>query len=84
MDALQRRGLVQRRRCASDSRAVEATLTDAGRMLQREAEAAHAAAVRARFLDHVDAEELAALAAVFRRFAPRAAEQCDAVAAGDA
>jgi DNA-binding MarR family transcriptional regulator len=84
MDALQRRGLVQRRRCASDSRAVEAQLTDAGRVLQREAEAAHAAAVRARFLDHVDAEELAALAAVFRRFAPRAAERCDAVAAGDA
>jgi DNA-binding MarR family transcriptional regulator len=63
---------------------VEAQLTDAGRVLQREAEAAHAAAVRARFLDHVDAEELAALAAVFRRFAPRAAERCDAVAAGDA
>jgi DNA-binding MarR family transcriptional regulator len=82
MDALERRGLVQRRRCETDSRAVEAHLTDAGVALQRKAEAAHAAAVRTRFLDQVSEEELAALATVFRRFAPRAATACDAVAAG--
>jgi DNA-binding MarR family transcriptional regulator len=81
MDALQRRGLVQRRRCATDSRAVEAHLTAAGVALQQEAEASHAAAVRTRFLDQVGEQELAALAAVFRRFAPRAAAACDAVAA---
>jgi DNA-binding MarR family transcriptional regulator len=81
MDALERRGLVQRRRCETDSRAVEAHLTDAGVVLQREAEAAHAAAVRARFLDQLSEEELGALAAVFRRFAPRAAAACDAVPA---
>jgi DNA-binding MarR family transcriptional regulator len=81
MDALERRGLVERRRCATDSRAVEAHLTAEGRAVQRKAEAAHAAAVRARFLDQVSAEELAALAAVFRRFAPRAAAACDAVTA---
>jgi DNA-binding MarR family transcriptional regulator len=80
MDSLERRGLVQRRRCEADSRAVEAHLTDAGAALQREAEARHAAAVRERFLAHVSEEELAALAAVFRRFAPRAAAACDAVA----
>jgi DNA-binding MarR family transcriptional regulator len=81
MDALERRGLVQRRRCETDSRAVEAHLTEAGVALQRAAEADHAAAVRARFLDQVGEEELAALATVFRRFAPRAAAACDAVPA---
>jgi DNA-binding MarR family transcriptional regulator len=80
MDALERRGLVERRRCETDSRAVEAHLTGAGAALQREAEAAHAAAVRARFLDQVGDDELAVLAGVFRRFAPRAAAACDAVA----
>jgi DNA-binding MarR family transcriptional regulator len=83
MDALERRGLVQRRRCETDSRAVEAHLTDAGLALQQEAEAAHAAAVRARFLDQVDEDELAVLATVFRRFAPQAAAACDAVPATD-
>jgi DNA-binding MarR family transcriptional regulator len=82
MDALERRGLVQRRRCETDSRAVEAHLTDAGRALQQEAEAAHAAAVRARFLDQVGEDELAVLATVFRRFAPQAAAACDAVPTG--
>jgi DNA-binding MarR family transcriptional regulator len=81
VDALERRGLVQRRRCERDSRAVEAHLTAAGAALQREAEADHAAAVRARFLDRLGEEELAALATVFRRFAPRAAAACDAVPA---
>jgi DNA-binding MarR family transcriptional regulator len=75
-DALERRGLVQRRRCAEDSRAVEAQLTDAGAALQREAEADHAAAVRERFLGQLSAEEAAVLATVFRRFAPRAAAAC--------
>jgi DNA-binding MarR family transcriptional regulator len=80
MDALERRGLVQRRRCETDSRAVEAALTAGGVALQREAEAAHAAAVRARFLDQLAPEELAALGSVFRRFVPRPAAACDAVA----
>jgi DNA-binding MarR family transcriptional regulator len=79
MDALERRGLVQRRRCETDSRAVEAHLTDAGLELVRAAEAAHAAAVRERFLDQLSADELAVLAQVFRRFAPQAAEECAAV-----
>jgi DNA-binding MarR family transcriptional regulator len=79
MDALERRGLVQRRRCETDSRAVEAHLTDAGLELVRAAEAAHADAVRARFLDQLSEEEVAVLAQVFRRFAPRAAEACSAV-----
>jgi DNA-binding MarR family transcriptional regulator len=80
MDALERRGLVRRRRCETDSRAVEAALTADGVALQRKAEAAHAAAVRARFLDQLDPEELAALGRVFRRFVARPAATCDAVA----
>lgn len=81
MDALERRGLVQRRRCATDSRAVEAHLTDVGAALVAEAEAAHAAAVRERFFAQLSDEEAATLARVFRRFAPRAAEACAAVPA---
>jgi DNA-binding MarR family transcriptional regulator len=80
MDALERRGLVQRRRCETDSRAVEAALTPAGAEVARAAEAAHAEAVRERFLSHVPAEEAAVLARVFARFAPRAAQACAVVA----
>ena len=76
MDALERRGLVQRRRCETDSRAVEAHLTDAGAEVARAAEAAHAQAVRDRFLAQLSENEVATLAAVFRRFAPGAAEAC--------
>lgn len=82
MDALERRGLVVRRRCATDSRAVEAHLTEAGVAVVRAAEAAHADAVRERFLDQLSEDEVATLARVFRRFAPRAAAACAAVEAG--
>jgi DNA-binding MarR family transcriptional regulator len=80
MDALERRGLVQRRRCATDSRAVEAHLTVAGAALVAEAEAAHAAAVRERFFAQLSDEEAATLAQIFRRLAPRVAEACAATA----
>jgi DNA-binding MarR family transcriptional regulator len=82
MDALQRRGLVQRRRCETDSRAVEAALTEAGREVVAAAEAAHAEAVRERFLSQLSDEEAEMLARVFARFAPRAAEACAAVKDG--
>jgi DNA-binding MarR family transcriptional regulator len=76
MDALEKRGLVQRRKCETDSRAVEAHLTPLGEQVVADAEAAHAEAVRERFLAHMSAEEAATLARVFARFAPRAAEAC--------
>jgi len=79
MDALERRGLVRRRACATDARAVEAHLTDAGLAVVDAAEAAHAEAVRERFLSQLSDEEAATLARVFARFAPRAAEACAAV-----
>jgi DNA-binding MarR family transcriptional regulator len=81
MDALERRGLVQRRKCETDSRAVEAHLTAHGAEVVAAAEAAHAEAVRERFLSQLSDEEAATLARVFARFAPRAAEACDAVKA---
>ena len=76
--ALEERGLVARRTCRSDARAVHAKLTDAGLALVRRAQATHFAAVQAAFFDHLDDEETATLARVFGRFAPRAAQSCDA------
>lgn len=84
MDALEKRGLVVRRKCSTDSRAVEAHLTERGAAVVAEAEAAHAEAVRERFLSHMSPEEAATLARVFARFAPRAAEACAVVEAGAA
>jgi len=80
IDALERRGLVQRRRCATDSRAVEAQLTEAGARVAADADAANAEAVRERFLSRLSDEEAATLARVFARFAPRAAKACAAKA----
>jgi DNA-binding MarR family transcriptional regulator len=76
IDALERRGLVVRRRCEADSRAVEAHLTESGAEVVAAAEAAHAEAVRERFLSQLSDDEAATLARVFARFAPRAAAAC--------
>jgi DNA-binding MarR family transcriptional regulator len=78
VDALELRGLVERKACPGDGRAINAQLTDAGLELAREAQADHFAAVQSRFFDHLDADEVATLAAVFARFAPGAAAECDA------
>jgi DNA-binding MarR family transcriptional regulator len=72
VDLLQARGLVQRRQCPEDARAVEAHLTDAGLELTRRAQATHFDSVLARFFDKLEPGELEALAAVFRRLSPRA------------
>jgi DNA-binding MarR family transcriptional regulator len=82
MDALEKRGLVQRRKCETDSRAVEAHLTPLGEQVVAEAEAAHAEAVREQFLEHMSEDEAATLARVFARFAPRAAQACAVDQAG--
>ena len=78
VDALEERGLVERVRCESDARAVNAHLTDAGLCAVREAQATHFAGVQKLFFDELNADELATLAAVFARFAPRAAQACAA------
>jgi DNA-binding MarR family transcriptional regulator len=79
VDALEARGLVERRPCPSDARAINAHLTDAGLALAREAQATHFADVQRRFFDQLEADEVALLARLFSRFVPRtAAQACDA------
>ena len=48
----------------------------AGLKLLRDAQALHFAGVQRRFFDEIEEQEVAALAAVFGRFAPAAAEDC--------
>jgi DNA-binding MarR family transcriptional regulator len=70
IDALERRGLVERRPCPEDTRATNAWLTDAGLALVREAQVAHLAEVQRRFLDRLSPAELSTLGSVFDRLAP--------------
>ncbi len=76
VDLLQQRGLVDRRPCAADARAVEAHLTATGLTVARAAQATHFAFVQGHFFDRLSATELATLAVVFARFAPRSAARC--------
>lgn len=76
IDVHERRKLVKKRVCPADARAVEAHLTDAGLALARDAQATHFASVQARFFAELEPSELATLAEVFSRFAPRAARAC--------
>lgn len=69
VDALERRGLVERRPCPDDARATEAWLTDDGLELARQAQATHLADVQRHFLDHLSPDELRTLGAVFARLA---------------
>jgi DNA-binding MarR family transcriptional regulator len=76
VDLLENRGLVERRPCSEDARAVEAHLTDAGLMLARDAQAAHFASVQRQFFDQLEPGQVNALAEVFGRLAPHAAGAC--------
>ena len=75
---LEGRGLIERRSCPDDARAVEAHLTPAGLRLMRAAQATHFESVRRSFFDQLTGGELDVLAGVFGRFSPRAAERCSA------
>jgi DNA-binding MarR family transcriptional regulator len=77
IDALHRRELVARLSCPRDARAVHAKLSDAGLDLVLEAQSTHFASVQAAFFDQLDEDEIATLARVFGKFAPRAAGACD-------
>jgi DNA-binding MarR family transcriptional regulator len=81
VDSLEGRGLVERRHCPADARAVNAHLTQPGAELLCAAEQTHRAAVQQLFFDHLGLGEVETLAAVFGRFAPGAAAAC---AGGDA
>lgn len=61
VDALEGRGLLQRRRCAADARATNACLTVAGSSLVCAAQATHRDGVRRRFLAKLDERLLGAL-----------------------
>lgn len=76
VDALEARKLVERKRCPTDARARNAWLTGTGLKLLRDAQAMHFAGVQQRFFEQIGDEEVAALAAIFDRFAPGAAEDC--------
>lgn len=76
IDALEQRGLVARRSCPSDARAVHARLEEAGLGLVIAAQSTHFASVQAAFFDLLDADEIATLARVFGKFAPDGAGQC--------
>ena len=78
VDTLEDRKLVERRSAEDDARAVDAHLTPAGLELVRQAQASHFASVQERFFEHLSPAEIAMLAEVFGRFAPAAAEACDA------
>ena len=80
VDLLEARGLVERHPCPGDGRAINARLSRAGLELAREAQAKHFAGVQERFFDRLTPDEVATLARVFDRFAPRAAAACDASA----
>ncbi len=62
-DALERRGLLERRRCEADARATNACLIQAGAALARAAQATHRDGVRRRFFSKLDERRLSALVA---------------------
>jgi DNA-binding MarR family transcriptional regulator len=70
------RGLIERKPCAEDARAVEVHLTAEGLSLMREAQQTHFASVQRHFFDRLQVGELEGLARVFGRFSPRAAATC--------
>jgi DNA-binding MarR family transcriptional regulator len=63
---MERRGLVRRDDCATDSRGAEVSLTDDGARLFRAATAPHARAVKKHFADALTPEQFAALADILR------------------
>lgn len=64
---LEREALVCREPDPADGRATLVVLTDAGLRRLRDARTDHFADVRRRFLDRLDADELATLAAIWKR-----------------
>lgn len=68
LDGLERRGLVERRPCAEDTRAKNAWLRPEGLELQRSAEETFFAGVEHLFFDHVTEDDLVTLARVFGPF----------------
>ena len=66
-DRLEKQGLIERRRCDDDGRGYFAQLTERGRDLVTAARPDHLADVRRHFVDRLDAEEIDALGAIWKR-----------------
>jgi len=73
VDRLEKNGLVLRERCPDDRRGFYATLTADGRRRLQEARESHLRSVRRRFLERLDADDLARLAGYWERIVPGAA-----------
>ncbi len=71
IDGLVSLGYVDRVACAEDRRVMYAALTDTGMDYLRRVAPDHVASVRRHFLDGLDADELATIAAVFGRIRSR-------------
>lgn len=69
MDQLERDGLVCRRSCPGDSRAVHATIEPPGRKLSAAAQATFSEVLEERFLGRLDRDEVEQLSALLGRLA---------------
>lgn len=70
VDRLEAEGMIERVACPEDGRAINATITDAGRRKLAESQGTHFEGVRRRFLAHFDEAEIDQLAVFWTRFAP--------------
>ncbi|WP_405136190.1 MarR family winged helix-turn-helix transcriptional regulator [Nocardia sp. NBC_01388] len=77
IDQLEKAGLVRRRSCPTDMRAVYAALTDAGREKLEQAAPGHVAAVRELFIDVLTPAQLTAIADGLGRINQRLSESGD-------
>jgi DNA-binding MarR family transcriptional regulator len=92
IDALEQRGLVARRSCATDSRVVHATITDEGNALVAQAQETFFSVIEDRFLGRLSCDEVEALGGLLGRLVegrlgencPNAAPEADADAAAAA
>jgi DNA-binding MarR family transcriptional regulator len=78
VDRLVGDGLLERRPCGADGRAVYAAITDRGRALLHEAELTYAGALRRMFVGQYTREEYERLAALLLRVAPACGRRQDA------
>lgn len=72
VDRLAQAGSVERTRCQTDRRGLNAELTDAGRTRLEQARPTHLGGVRSGFLDRFDGAELGVLAGFWERVLPGA------------
>ena len=67
IDQLERRGVVARRSCPTDSRVVHATIAESGRRLVAEAQETFFAVIEDRFLGRLTCDEVGLLGSIFSR-----------------